>query len=100
MYDDRPTDGSARISRVPTANAPAIERRNAADQVQDLREGLTPAQLVTIESMEAFRWTLTFVRRPMFRDPLPVLFDRNDSRFVVIGGDGSVDETPTLKLRG
>lgn len=64
-----------------------------------LRAGLTPAQLTTLEAMEIFRWRLAFVRRPLFMAPIPVLFDPDNTRYVVIMEDGSLDEHPTLKLR-
>jgi len=63
------------------------------------REGLTPAQLVTLEALEIFRWRLAFVRRPLFQAAIPVLFDADDTRFVVIREDGTLDEQPTLRLR-
>ena len=65
-----------------------------------LRVGLTPAQLVTLEAMEIFRWRLAFVRRPMFQAPIPVLYDKDGTRYVVILEDGTLDEHPTLKVRG
>ena len=77
------------------------ERRRTAspaDPIQ-LRDGLTPAQLVTLEALEIFRWRLAFVRRPMFQAPIPVLFDQDGSRHVVILDDGTLDEHPALRLR-
>ena len=64
------------------------------------RAGLTPPQLATLQTMEQFRWYLHFVRRPLFQAPIPVLFNQDASRFVVIQEDGTLDEQPTLKLRG
>jgi len=78
---------------------PARERRRAAPDPARLTEGLTPAQLATVETMRQFRWTLRFVRRPLFQDPIPVLFDQAGSRYVVVRGDGSIDEQPLLRLR-
>ncbi|WP_238346356.1 hypothetical protein [Luteimonas saliphila] len=91
-------------AQTPPRAAPARtpERRKpapAGDPVA-LRDGLTPAQLVTLEAMEIFRWRLAFVRRPLFQAPIPVLFDKDDTRHVVIREDGTLDEHPTLKLRG
>ncbi|MFP7722872.1 hypothetical protein [Lysobacter sp. A3-1-A15] len=63
-----------------------------------LREALSPAQLKTLATMEQFRWSLRFVRRPLFQDPVPVLF-APDGRFVLLKGDGTIDENPTLTLR-
>lgn len=86
-------------SEVPARRTP--ERRGAGqppDTVQ-LREGLLPAQLGTAEALEIFGWRLAFVRRPLFQAPIPVLFDRDGTRHVVIRDDGTLDEHPTLKLR-
>ena len=62
-----------------------------------LRQGLTAEQLRTLEQLEHFQWTLEFVRRPLFQDPMPVLFDRERKRCVALLPDGSLDET--VKLR-
>jgi hypothetical protein len=82
------------------APATAERRKTAATQDADaLRVGLTPAQLMTLEALEIFQWRLAFVRRPLFRAPIPVLFDREGTRYVVIEEDGTLDEQPTLQLR-
>lgn len=64
-----------------------------------LREGLTPAQLKALETLEQFRWTLKFVRRPMFQDPIPVVFDRTGERWAVLEADGSINQSPGFRLR-
>jgi hypothetical protein len=74
------------------------ERRQSPDPVQ-LRAGLTAEQRQTVETLEHFGWQLRFVRRPLFRDPIPVLFDRAGERYVVLQPDGSLDESQTLQLR-
>ncbi|WP_334177773.1 hypothetical protein [Pseudoxanthomonas sp.] len=82
--------------------APAAPERRKPVPEQDadaLRAGLTPAQLMTLEALEIFKWRLAFVRRPLFRTPIPVLFDRDDTRHVVIEEDGTLNEQPTLQLR-
>lgn len=76
------------------------ERRQSGDlETGALREGLTPAQLGALETMEHFQWTLRFVRRPMFRDPVPVLFHRDGKRYVVLEADGTLNESPDLVIR-
>lgn len=62
-----------------------------------LREGLTEAQRRTLEELEHFQWTLEFVRRPMFQDPVPVLFDRERKRCVALKPDGTLDDVPRLR---
>ena len=76
------------------------ERRNS-DTPDDaaLRAGLTPAQADAIATLELFGWALRFVRRPLFRDPVPVLFDKDGTRWIVVDGDGALDENPDLEIR-
>jgi len=88
-------------TRRPLQSVRTVERRKpVAVDPAVLRVGLTPPQLTTLQTMEQFRWFLHFVRRPLFQAPIPVLFNSDASRFVVILEDGTLDEHPTLKLRG
>ena len=64
-----------------------------------MRAALLPCQSETLDTLERFHWHLQFVRRPLFQAPIPVLFDRDGTRFVVIREDGTLDEQPALKLR-
>ena len=75
------------------------ERRKIVQPLDDaaLRLGLTDAQRSTLEQLEHFQWTLEFVRRPLFQDPLPVMFDRERKRCVALLPDGSLDEAPKLR---
>ncbi|UOV01166.1 hypothetical protein [Pseudoxanthomonas mexicana] len=77
------------------------ERRKGAPKMDDatLLAGLTPEQQATIHTMETFHWRLKFVRRPLFKIPIPVLFNREGDRYVVVNEDGTIDESPALKLR-
>jgi len=77
------------------------ERRKGAPKMDEaaLLAGLTPAQQATVQTMEAFHWRLKFVRRPLFKTPIPVLFNREGDRYVVVNEDGTIDENPTLTLR-
>ena len=84
----------------PSARTPERRRALPASVPGPGREGLTPAQLVTLDALEIFRWRLAFVRRPLFQAAVPVLFDADDTRYVVIREDGTLDEQPTLRLRG
>ena len=77
------------------------ERRKGAPKLDDatLLAGLTPEQQATIHTMETFHWRLKFVRRPLFKIPIPVLFNREGDRYAVVNEDGTIDEQPALKLR-
>ena len=58
------------------------ERRKGAPKMDDatLLAGLTPEQQATIHTMETFHWRLKFVRRPLFKIPVPVRFNREVDR--------------------
>ena len=79
--------------------SPRERRGPPVDDPQVLREGLTPAQLEALRTLEFFGWTLGFVRRPIFQDPVPVVFDREGKRYAVLRGDGTLDESPGFRLR-
>ena len=79
---------------------PAREPRKEGDaRAAELRAALTPAQLRALETLEHFGWSLKFVRRPMFLEPVPVVVDRSGERHAVLEADGTVNEDPALKLR-
>lgn len=78
---------------------PRERRKRQAADPRALREGLTADQLRALETLEFFRWTLAFVRRPPFQDPVPVLIDRTGERYAVLRPDGSIDESPGFLLR-
>lgn len=73
-------------------------RRDPLDPAA-LRAGLTAPQVEALATLEQFGWTLRFVRRPMFMDPVPVAFDRQGGKWVVIEADGRLNENPGFKIR-
>lgn len=91
--DTPPPDAPGAAPRTPERRKGAPKHDNAT-----LLAGLTPAQQATIHTMENFHWHLKFVRRPLFKTPIPVLFNR-EGRYVVVNEDGTIDENPTLVLR-
>lgn len=76
------------------------ERRSGADPDDSrLRAGLTAEQLSALRTLEQFRWTLRFVRRPMFQAPIPVVFPPEGMHFAVLEADGTINESPGFELR-
>ena len=75
------------------------DRRNPSPDTAALRAGLTPAQLSAIATLEQLGWTLRFVRRPLFRDPVPVLFEKTGDRWIVVDGDGALDQSQSFDIR-
>lgn len=74
-------------------------KQDAQALAATLRAGLSGAQLKALDTLEQFGWTLRFVRRPMFLEPIPVVFAPDGSRFVILEGDGRINENPGFKLR-
>lgn len=74
-------------------------RRLQAPDPASQRTGLTPAQHAAIATLEQLGWSLRFVRRPMFRDPVPVLFQKGGERWIAVEGDGRLDENPDFAIR-
>lgn len=74
-------------------------RQDAEAHAATLRAGLSPQQLAALRTLEQFEWTLRFVRRPLFLEPVPIVFAPDGSRFVVLEADGSINENPGFKLR-
>lgn len=77
------------------------ERRKQAELVNPagLRAGLSRAQLDALNTLEQFGWVLRFVRRPLFLEPIPVVFNAAGDKFVVLEGDGTLNENPGFKIR-
>ena len=77
------------------------ERRQSAsqDSTEQLRNGLSPQQIATLDTMHVFGWELKFVRRKLFQPPIPVVFDRKRERFAVVEGDGNINESPGFSIR-
>lgn len=77
------------------------ERRQSAsqDNTGQLRKGLSPQQIATLDTMHAFGWELKFVRRKLFQPPIPVVFDRKRERFAVVEVDGNINESPGFRIR-
>lgn len=98
LAPQRATSATTAATTAPDSFAERRARAHEADG-DELRRGLTAQQLQTLDTMSHFGWTLRFVRRPLFQPPVPVAFDRNRERFVVVAPDGSIDDAPGLQVR-
>ena len=63
---------------------------------RELKRHLNESQLATLHTLEAFGWTLKFVRRPPGEHPLVVLFDPDTRKFAILKPDGELDENPVF----
>lgn len=76
------------------------ERRNGTDAERaKLRAELNEDQRQTLSDLERFGWELKFIRRPMFAESVPVVFDPDRNHFAVIRADGTLDEHPDFEIR-
>lgn len=76
------------------------ERRKGAPPVPpNLDTLLNPAQLVTLQELQTFGWTVSLVRRPLFTIPVVVLHSPDGSKMAVIEEDGSANYNPDIVLR-
>lgn len=64
-----------------------------------LRAQLNEDQLMTLCELERYGWELKFVRRPLFKDPIPVVIDGDRKSFSVLRPDGTLEDHPSLKWR-
>lgn len=76
------------------------ERRKGLDGVPDsLETYLNQSQLLTLQQIENFGWSLKYVRRPLFMEPVPVLYHREMNTYAVIEMDGSLNKTVDVAVR-
>jgi len=74
-------------------------RGEALAALATLRAQLNAAQIDTLSGLERFGWELKFIRRPLFQQPLPVVFDGDHKRYALLKPDGTLDDTPGFDIR-
>jgi len=80
--------------------APANERRKAEGRPTiTLRRDLNQDQQFALAELEKYGWELKFIRRPMFQQPIPVVFDSDRKSYAVLLPDGTLDHNPGFNIR-
>lgn len=64
------------------------------------RAQLNEEQLATLHQLERYGWELKFVRKPLFQDPVPVVFDGDRKACCILRSDGTLEDNPRIPLRG
>ena len=72
-----------------------LERRPSPGLKRQLNED----QRIALADLEKFGWELKFIRRPMFQQPIPVVFDSSRQHYAVLNPDGTLDEDPGFDIR-
>ena len=79
---------------------PPTERRLDQKAIpDDIKSQLTTEQLLTVNRLEGFGWSIKFVRRPLFQEHTVVLFDPSGKRHAILEKDGSLDTTTEIPVR-
>jgi hypothetical protein len=68
----------------------------------DIREGLNAQQRMTLGELEMLGWTLKFVRRPLFQDPVPVVVSNDNDEIGLLDPEGKIiiDKTGSFRDDG
>ncbi len=76
------------------------ERRNDLRLVsKSLEEDLNPAQISALHQIENFGWSLKYVRRPLFMEPVPIVFHNSVHAYAVLEVDGTLNRNAEVALR-
>ncbi|MDB6163243.1 MAG: hypothetical protein JWL98_675 [Xanthomonadaceae bacterium] len=75
------------------------DRRLADETSARLRALLNEDQRMALADLERFGWSLKFVRKPLFKPSIPVVFDGERKRYAVLEPDGSLNEEPGFDIR-
>ncbi|HEY2344552.1 MAG TPA: hypothetical protein VGH80_01565 [Xanthomonadaceae bacterium] len=76
------------------------EKRHAIrESCYSLKRELNDDQRMTLAEIEGFGWELKFIRRPMFMDSVPVVFEPGRGHFAIIEPDGTLNERPAIEIR-
>lgn len=65
----------------------------------NFEEILNEVQLRALRQLEGFGWKLAFVRRPLFQEAVPVVFDVSGKKFGVIEDSGQVNMQVNIVIR-
>lgn len=77
-----------------------VERRKQDNKMHDsLDDILSEAQLVTLNNMEGFGWSLAFVRKPLFQEVVPVLLHADNHKLGTLDENGKLNVQPNIKFR-
>ncbi len=64
-----------------------------------LEELLNEMQMLALRQIEGFGWELRFVRRPLFQQPVPVVFSGDGSKIGILEEDGRINMEADIEVR-
>lgn len=76
------------------------ERRKVSESHSvELRSFLNTDQRISLQQMENFGWSLKYVRRPLFMEPVAIVFHRGILEYAVLDLDGTLNRAGDVDLR-
>ena len=75
------------------------KRKGVKAVTQDLRKYLNESQLAELHRMECFGWSLIYLRRPLFQEPVAVLAHDQGNAVGVLDVEGKLNLQAELRLR-
>lgn len=76
------------------------DRRNVDKPIPDnLEDTLNDSQLMALPALERFGWELRFVRRPLFQEAVPVVFNAEGTMVGVLEEDGRLNLEVDVQIR-
>ncbi len=77
------------------------EKRKGEWPIPDnLEDVLNEMQLITLRKIEGFGWELRFVRRPIFQEAVPVVFNGEGDKIGILEEDGKLNLQSGIEYRG
>ena len=64
-----------------------------------LEDVLNEVQLLELRRVEAFGWSLRFIRRPLFQDVIPVVHSPDTGSYAILDIDGIINRKPDIRFR-
>ena len=75
------------------------KRKNDKPVPDRLEEVLNEMQMLALHQMEGFGWQLRFIRKPLFQEPVAVVFSAAGDKIGILEEDGRINMEPHIKLR-
>jgi hypothetical protein len=76
------------------------EKRKGVKPLPDHPEDvLNEMQMLALHQIEGFGWQLRFVRKPLFQEPVPVVFSAEGDKIGILEEDGRINMEPDIKVR-
>lgn len=57
------------------------------------------SQLFELHQIENFGWSLKYVRRPLFMEPIPIVFHKDIRSYAVLEVDGTLNRNSDVVVR-